>query len=173
MTSIEEYADTILNTLSGDLYISYMAHIDKAMDEYKKSGSLKGAIEGFLVVSGDSLLAAKYRELCDCSFERKESVLVGIEKENIKEIYYKLSNKKITNLKRKLGVPVLFLYKGDHLLRHLDFDINSNLADLITNDLEKAVGLEKLEKVINSFKEYNLLLKEKKERNESNEDYKS
>lgn len=134
---------------------------------------MKGAIEGFLVVSGDSLLAAKYRELCDCSFERKESVLVGIEKENIKEIYYKLSNKKIKNLKRKLGVPVLFLYKGDHLLRHLDFDINSNLADLITNDLEKAVGLERLEKVINSFKEYNLLLKEKKERNESDEDYKS
>ena len=31
--SIEEYANTILDTLSGDLYISYMAHIDKAMDE--------------------------------------------------------------------------------------------------------------------------------------------
>jgi|Laugrefa1bdmlbdn_1035148.scaffolds.fasta_scaffold00600_9 hypothetical protein len=172
MTSIEEYANTILNTLSGDLYISYMAHIDKAMDEYKKSGTLKGALEGFLVVSGDSLLAAKYRELCNSSFERKESVLVGIEKQNIKELYYKLSNKKIKNLKRKLGVPVLFLYKGDHLLRHLNFDINTKLADIITENLEKAVGIENLEKVIKSFKEYNLLLKEKKERNESDEDYK-
>jgi hypothetical protein len=155
-SNIEDYSSRILEQLSSSVYCAYIAHVDKAMDEYKLSGVLKGELEGFLIVSGDSLLAAKYRELCDKQFAREEAVLIGIEKENIKEMYLKLTNNKVKSRKQNLGIPILFLYKGDHLLKHLDFSITDRMSDQIVDDLYKSIGdLKLVTKMVSSFREYN------------------
>lgn len=158
ISNIEEYSAKVLEQLTSNVYCTYIAHIDKAMDEYKISGVLQGALEGFLVVSGDSLLAAKYRELCDTQFHREEAILIGIEKEKIKEMYATLTNNKLKNRKKDLGIPILFLYKGDHLLKHLDFKVDDQMAEQITDELYRNIKDANLvKKMVFSFKEFNRL----------------
>ena len=44
ISNIEEYSAKVLEQLTSNVYCTYIAHIDKAMDEYKISGVLQGAL---------------------------------------------------------------------------------------------------------------------------------
>lgn len=141
MSNIQEYADTIVSNYSSKLYGVYMNHIAKAMDGYKETGKMSGDIAGFLVISGDSLLAARYREWSDAQFSRDGVVFVGIEKKKTQEAFDHLTKRGIEELNLSLGIPVLVFFRGDYELRYLDFQIDDNDA----NNIIDCISLETID----------------------------
>ena len=155
--NMSDFADTVILEYSAKLYSVYMTHIDQAMDRFKETGEMRGDVAGFLVISGDSLIAARYREVSDAYFDRDGVVLVGLEKCKVKDCFDNLTRHNLEEINFEVGIPVLIFYKGDFDLRYLDFQINDEDADRIIKVLFEAIQDEtQVRKVYSSVREYHL-----------------
>lgn len=156
--SIQEFADTVISSYSSKLYGVYMNHIATAMDGFKETGKMSGDIAGFLVISGDSLLAAKYREWSDAHFSRDGVVFVGIEKRKTQEAFDHLTKRGIEQLNLDLGIPVLIFFRGDYELRYLDFQIDDDDANRILDSISlETIDSAEVRKIFSLVREYHNL----------------
>lgn len=157
--NIQEFSNHVVGHYSSKLYGVYMVQIHKAMENLNKGNKLSGIASGFLIISGDSLLAARYRELSDSSFERDGIVLVGLEKEKIQESFDSLTRKRVDRVEFGAGIPLLIFYRGDHELRYLDFQIDDLEADKILDGLPPEYQeRDEVRKVFASVRRYHDLM---------------
>lgn len=124
--NITTYTKWLLKSQLADIYSYLFKTITTTMYAAKDDPSidpLKDGPSALVIISGDSLPAAAYRERSDGEFPRDSYLIFSIYGRNIHKGFQEVLKLDFENIDETKGWPILVCWHGSAVIEYLDFQI--------------------------------------------------
>lgn len=150
--TIIKYCKWLMKTQESYIYSYLFRTISTCMDSVKKDSSLdpmKNGPSALVLISGDSLPAAAYRERANGEFPKDSFLLCCIYGRNIHKGFSDVIKLDYEPINEKAGWPMLVCWRGTAIIRYLDFQITPKAFD----DFCESLGKDK-DKVLRDVRDF-------------------
>lgn len=125
MESIEDYSEKIIEEIRLEVQAQVMVCMLVALNEHKKGSMSEGDTKfgGVVLISGNSLAGAKYREISNQSFDFKDYVIFPVFASNLERVVQKLYGKCPVDFPEVAldSVNVFIFYRGGLVIKNIKY----------------------------------------------------
>ena len=147
----------------GLLYAYYFQRISETMKKFiagEIESPLADAPSAIAAISGCSLPAAAFQERANGDFPLDSLLITGIFEKNLTKAFTDVINLDFGPIDTKKGIPVLIVYRGGAVVRHLDFDISAEGFEDFYSTLKADHQEDQINEMVEAFRAF-MLIKDK------------
>jgi hypothetical protein len=161
--TIKKFAGNVMRNKQGLLYAYYFQRISETMKKFiagEIESPLADAPSAIAAISGCSLPAAAFRERANGDFPLDSLLITGIFEKNLTKAFRDVINLDFGPIDTKKGIPVLIVYRGGAVVRHLDFDISAEGFEDFYSTLKADHQEDQINEMVEAFRAF-MLIKDK------------
>ena len=143
--NIATYSKWILNSQAADIYAYLFKTISTTMKSAAADSSIdpiKNGPSALVVISGDSLPAAAFRERANGEFPRDSYLMCAVYGQNIHQGFADFLRQDFEEVDDTAGWPILICWRGGAVVRYLDFQVYPKAFKSFFEKLIKDAGSE-------------------------------
>jgi len=163
--NIATYSKWILNSQAADIYAYLFKTISTTMKSAANDSSIDPINNGpsaLVVISGDSLPAAAFRERANGEFPRDSYLMCAVYGQKIHQGFADFLRQDFDEVDETAGWPILICWRGGAVVRYLDFQVYPKVFKSFFQKLIKETGSEEgATQILRDVRDY-MMLKWKK-----------
>lgn len=163
LLTLKKFAGNVMRNKQGLLYAYYFQRISETMKKFiagEIKNPLTDAPSAIVAISGCSLPAAAFRERANGDFPMDSLLITGIFEKDLTKAFSDVINLDFGPIDEKKGIPVLIVYRGGAVVRHLDFDISAEGFEDFYSALKVDHQEDQINEMVESFRAF-MLIKDK------------